>query len=1007
MATKKIKNAPDTEGSLPSEKPRFVMPDNNITIKGARGNNLRNVDLIIPKNKLVVVTGVSGSGKSSITMDTLFAEGQRRYVESLSSYARQFLMRMKKPDVDYIKGICPAIAIEQKTTTGNNRSTVGSMTEVFEFLRLLYARIGQTISPVSGALVKKHQVSDVIDFILSKKDGDRVQLFIPMPTKYADRTLETELNLLLQKGFTRLWNDGNLLQIDDILRGISELKIKNLKLNSDDEGEFKIKNLKLKTSDDGDVEPKAKKSKTKEGDAAIENPFLKLPVTAFKDVDLRILIDRFVVKMGDEENTKRMGDSVQTAFYESEGEAIVEMIGSETRRFNNRFELDDIIFIEPTPQLFNYNNSFGACPTCEGYGKTMGIDADKVIPDSSKSIFEGAIACWKGEKSSEWLDAFLSAAHKFDFPVHRPYKDLSKAEVRIIWNGNAYFHGINKFFSLLEEQTYKIQNRVMLARYRGRTSCPTCEGKRLRQEALYVKMGGCDIADLIEMPIDELQEFFQKLELNDNDRQVARRLLLEVSNRLGFMMNVGLGYLTLSRVSSTLSGGETQRINLTRTLGSNLTSSMYILDEPSVGLHPRDTARLVTVLKNLRDMGNTVVVVEHEEEIIKNADFLVDMGPEAGINGGHVVFAGNYSDIYTDASESLTTKYMNGSMQIETPSVRRRGVHWLELKGARQHNLKNVSVKIPLNTLTVVSGVSGSGKTTLVKQILYPALQRELDPSVAVAPGNFDGLIGDIKKLTAVEMISQSPIGKSSRSNPVTYVKAYDEIRDLFSKQQLAKIRGYKPGQFSFNTDGGRCDTCKGEGEIVVEMQFLADVHLECEECRGRRFKAETLDVLYKGKNIYEILQMSIDESIDFFKDEKGILQKIRPLSNVGLGYVQLGQSSSTLSGGEAQRVKLASFLTKEHSKDHVFFIFDEPTTGLHFHDIRKLLTALNALVEKGHTVMVVEHNMEVIKSADWVIDLGAEGGKLGGNLVFQGTPEGLAEVESSFTGQFLKEKFA
>jgi excinuclease ABC subunit A len=979
MATKKIKDAPKVaenaqntdlsrehrEGVLSNGKPAFMLPDNNnIIIKGARGNNLRNVDLVIPKNKLVVVTGVSGSGKSSITMDTLFAEGQRRYVESLSSYARQFLMRMKKPDVDYIKGICPAIAIEQKTTTGNNRSTVGSMTEVFEFLRLLYARIGQTISPVSGALVKKHQVSDVIDFILSKNDGDRVQLFIPMPTKYADRTLETELNLLLQKGFTRIWNKGNLFQIDEILRG-------------------------------GNVE------------FGIADARLKEPVTAFRDADLRILIDRFVVKKEDEENTKRMSDSVQTAFYESEGEAIVEIMGGETRGFNNRFELDDIIFIEPTPQLFNYNNSFGACPSCEGYGKTMGIDADKVIPDTSKSVFEGAIACWKGEKSSEWLDAFLSAAHKFDFPVHRPYKDLTKAEVRILWNGNQYFHGINKFFSLLEEQTYKIQNRVMLARYRGRTTCPTCEGKRLRQEALYVKIAGHDIADLIEMPIDELQVFFNQLELTENDRQIGRRLLLEVNNRLGFMMNVGLGYLTLSRVSSTLSGGETQRINLTRTLGSNLTSSMYILDEPSVGLHPRDTARLVTVLKNLRDMGNTVVVVEHEEEIIKNADFLVDMGPEAGINGGHVVFAGSYDKIYTDASESLTTKYMNGTMQIETPSVRRRAVHWLELKGARQHNLKNVSVKIPLNTLTVVSGVSGSGKTTLVKQILFPALQRELDPSVAVAPGQFDALIGDIKKLTAVEMISQSPIGKSSRSNPVTYVKAYDDIRDLFSKQQLAKIRGYKAGQFSFNTDGGRCDTCKGEGEIVVEMQFLADVHLECEECRGRRFKGETLDVLYKGKSIYDVLQMSIDESIEFFKDEKNILQKIRPLSNVGLGYVQLGQSSSTLSGGEAQRVKLASFLTKENNKDHVFFIFDEPTTGLHFHDIRKLLTALNALVEKGHTVLVVEHNMEVIKSADWVIDLGAEGGKLGGHLVYQGTPEGLAKVDESFTGQFLKEKFA
>ena len=956
MALKELEKPKHTEGVVPTA-------NNSIFIKGARSNNLRNVDLVIPKNKLVVVTGVSGSGKSSITMDTLFAEGQRRYVESLSSYARQFLMRMKKPDVDYIKGVCPAIAIEQKTTTGNNRSTVGSMTEVYDFLRLLYARIGKTISPVSGEIVKKHQVSDVIDFVLQQNDGDRVQLFIPIPTKYDDRTLEAELTLLMQKGYTRLWSNGYLAQIDEILRGEG-----NENLN-------------------------------------IENEALKQPLTAFKEADIRILIDRFVVKKDDEENTKRMSDSVQTAFYESEGEAIVEIIGGKTQRFNNRFELDDMVFIEPTPQLFNYNNSFGACPTCEGYGKVIGIEEEKVIPDKTLSVYEGAIACWKGEKSGEWLSAFLSEAHKFDFPVHRPYQDLSKKEKQILWEGNKHFQGINAFFAMLEEQTYKIQNRVMLARYRGRTACPTCGGNRIRPEAQYVKINGTGIAELTETPIDELQLFFQKLEISENDKQIARRLLLEIENRLQFMMNVGLSYLTLSRVSSTLSGGETQRINLTRTLGSNLTSSMYILDEPSVGLHPRDTARLVTVLKNLRDLGNTVVVVEHEEEIIKNADFLVDMGPQAGIHGGHVVFAGNYEDIYSEATESLTTKYMNGSMSIPTPTIRRGSTHWIELTGCKQHNLKNISVKMPLNTLIVVSGVSGSGKTTLIKQILHPALQRAVDPTVSVVPGHFDELKGDTKRITAVEMISQSPIGKSSRSNPVTYVKAYDEIRDLFSKQQLSKIRGYKPGIFSFNTEGGRCETCKGEGEIVVEMQFLADVHLECEECRGKRFKAETLDVTYNDKNIFEVLQMSVEEALEFFKKEKGIVQKIKPLNDVGLGYVQLGQSSSTLSGGEAQRVKLASFLGKEGSKDHVFFIFDEPTTGLHFHDIRKLLDALNALVEKGHTVLVVEHNMEVIKSADWVIDLGAEGGKNGGHLVYQGTPEGLADTEGSFTGVFLKEK--
>jgi excinuclease ABC subunit A len=960
MPEKELKKTVDTEGvDIVSEKA--------IYIKGARANNLKNVDLIIPKNKLVVVTGVSGSGKSSITMDTLYAEGQRRYVESLSSYARQFLMRMKKPDVDYIKGICPAIAIEQKVTTGNNRSTVGSMTEVYDFLRLLYARIGKTISPVSGEVVKRHQVSDVIDYILKQNEGDRIQLFIPLPTRYDDRTLEQELNLLLQKGYTRIWKNGKLGQIEDILKNPNELDL--------------------------------------------DNEALKKPVTQFKEADIRILIDRFVVKKDDEENTKRMSDSVQTAFYESEGEAVLEVSSSsafpkgESVSFNNRFELDGILFLDPTPQLFNYNNPYGACPKCEGYGKVMGIDENKVVPDKALSIFEGAIACWKGEKSSEWLDAFLKVAHHLDFPVHRPYQDLTREQQRLIWTGNKFFHGINAFFSMLEEQTYKIQNRVMLARYRGRTNCPTCDAKRLRPEATYVKIGGKDITALTDIPIDEVKAFFDTLVLNDNDLQIGKRLLLEIQNRLDFMTNVGLSYLTLSRVSSTLSGGETQRINLTRTLGSNLTSSMYILDEPSVGLHPKDTAKLVTVLKKLRDLGNTVVVVEHEEDVIKNADYLIDMGPDAGIHGGEVVFAGQYKDIYTAAATSLTTLYMNGTMSIPVPKYRRKAVSWLDLKGAKQHNLKNVSVKIPLNAMTVVSGVSGSGKTTLVKQILYPALQKELDPSVAVVPGYFDTLEGDIKRLTGIEMINQAPIGKSSRSNPVTYVKAYDEIRDIFSKQQLSKIRGYKPGQFSFNTEGGRCETCKGEGEQVVEMQFLADVHLECEECHGRRFKGETLDVTYKGLNIYEILQMSIEEALTFFKDDKGIYQKLKPLNDVGLGYVQLGQSSSTLSGGEAQRVKLGSFLGKEGSKEHIFFIFDEPTTGLHFHDIKKLLDALNGLVEKGHTVLVVEHNMEVIKSADWVIDLGPEGGKAGGHLVYQGTPEDLVNIKESYTGHYLKEK--
>ncbi len=935
---------PETDGKLEA-----------ITIKGAKANNLKNVDLALPKNKLIVVTGLSGSGKSSLTIDTLYAEGQRRYVESLSSYARQFLGRMKKPEVDYIKGICPAIAIEQKVTSGNARSTIGTLTEIYDYLRLLYARVGKTYSPISGDLVKKHEVSDVVDFMLIQPEGARIQLFSPLPYKYTDRKLEQELDLLLQKGYTRIRFDNQLTDIQDLLE---------------------------------------------KGD-----PRLAKTLGALKEAEILILIDRFVVQKEEEDNIRRMADSVQTAFFESEGECVVEILEGESRSFNNRFELDGMTFLEPTPQLFNFNNPYGACPKCEGFSMVMGIDERKVIPDPSKSVQEGAIVCWKGEKYGLWKDRLLETAHVFDFPVHTPYQDLTKEQRRLLWKGNAYFWGIDDFFAELEEKTYKIQNRVMLARYRGRTTCPECEGTRLRKEARYVKIDDVPITDLVDLPIDELYAHFEQLKLSDFDQKVAKRLLLEINTRLKFMLDLGLSYLTLGRITNTLSGGETQRINLTRTLGSNLTSSMYILDEPSIGLHPRDTNRLVKVLNSLRDLGNTVIVVEHEEDVIRNADYLVDIGPEAGIHGGEVIFAGDFDQIFKQASESLTTQYLTGKRTIPIPEVRRKATRFIEIQGARQHNLKNIDVKIPLNILTVVTGVSGSGKTTLVKQILYPALMRQLGENYSKAPGNFKALAGDLDYINQVEMINQSPIGKSSRSNPVTYVKAYDAIRNLMANQQLSKIRGFKPKHFSFNVDGGRCDTCKGEGEQVVEMQFLADVRLICEVCNGKRFKQEVLDVEYKDKNIYDILELTVEEALDFFAEEKDIFQKLKPLNDVGLGYVHLGQSSSTLSGGEAQRVKLASYLGKERHSDSILFIFDEPTTGLHFHDIQKLLKALNALVEHGHSVMVVEHNLEVIKSADWVIDLGPEGGKEGGHLVFAGVPEDLVKVKESYTGKFLKDK--
>lgn len=922
----------------------------NIHIKGARLNNLKDIELMIPKYKLVVVVGLSGSGKSSLIIDTLYAEGQRRYVESLSSYARQFLDRMKKPEVDFIKGICPAIAIEQKVSSSNARSTVGSLTEIYDYLRLLYARIGKTYSPISGEIVKRHTVSDVVDFIFKNKAGTKIQLFTPLQSRH-ERTLEQELNLLLQKGYSRVKFLGELMGIEDVL------------------GHKKFKGSKLTTKDNQEI---------------------------------KLLIDRVVVN-DDEENRKRIADSILTAFAESEGECIVDVMDKKEHYFNNRFELDGMEFLEPTHQLFNYNNPYGACPKCEGYGRILGIDPEKVIPDESLSLFEEAISCWRGEKGKEWLDRLLKSAHHFDFPVHKPYKNLTEKQQELLWNGNEHFWGINEFFAELETKTYKIQNRVILARYRGNTACTECKGYRLRKESSYIKVDQKHIGELIKIPIDELKDFFDKISLSKHDKQLAERIIYEVNSRLQTMMDVGLGYLSLNRLSSTLSGGETQRINLTRTLGSNLTNSLYILDEPSVGLHPKDTENLVKVLVKLRDLGNTVVVVEHEEEVIKNADYIIEIGPMAGSHGGELVFAGTYKDFLK--SKTLTADYITGKKAIAVPKIRRKNINALTLKGCRHHNLKNIDVTIPLNAMTVISGVSGSGKTTLVKHILYPGLLKLKGEAIPTSPGKHDAITGDIKLISGIELINQAPIGKSSRSNPVTYVKAYDSIRKLFSDQQLSKIRGYDPKYFSFNVEGGRCETCKGDGNITVEMQFLADINLVCDECKGQRFKNEILEVRYNDLNINEVLNLTVDEAIIFFSKKKDVTSKLQPLQDVGLGYVKLGQSSSTLSGGEAQRVKLASYLSKEFNNKNIFFIFDEPTTGLHFHDIHKLMDALNALVENGHTVLIVEHNIEVIKSADWIIDLGLTGGKEGGNLLYQGVPEGIKKVKKSYTGEFLKGK--
>ncbi|SEW15810.1 excinuclease ABC subunit A [Chitinophaga sp. YR573] len=934
MATKVKKTEAITDDQSVNTK-------DEIFIKGARVHNLKNVSVGIPRNKLVVVTGVSGSGKSSLTMDTLYAEGQRRYAESLSSYARQFLMRMNKPDVDYIKGICPAIAIEQKVITRTPRSTVGSMTEIYDYLRLLFARIGKTYSPISGQLVKKHEVSDVVDFIKKLPTATKVQLLVTF-RRHAKREVKEELQILMQKGFTRLYVKDKLLRIEELLE-----------------------------------EKKPAVSK-----------------------DAYLLVDRLVVKDFEEDDLHRIADSVQTAFYESEGDCLVEVDGGEMKHFSNRFELDGLQFEEPVPNLFSFNNPYGACPVCEGFGQVLGIDADLVIPDKRLSVFEGAIAPWRGEKMGEYKDALIKVARKFNFPVHKPITDLTDEQVQLLWTGNEHFYGLNEFFKMVEQNLYKVQYRVLQSRYRGRTLCPECNGGRLRKEALYIKINDTNIANLVELPIEDLNNWFTNLQLNEYDQQVGKRILIEIHHRLKTLLDVGLSYLTLNRLANTLSGGESQRIQLTRSLGSNLTNSMYILDEPSIGLHARDTHRLIGVMKELRDLGNTVVVVEHDEQMMEEADYIIDMGPLASHLGGEVIFAGNYQEILKD-SKSLTGKYLSGHLTIEPPANTRKWKKAITLEGCRQNNLKNIDVDFPLQVLTVVSGVSGSGKTTLIKQILYPAMMK-LKGEFAERVGQHRALKGAVDDITQVEMIDQNPIGKSSRSNPVTYIKAYDEIRDLYSKQPMSKMRGFQPKHFSFNVDGGRCDTCKGEGEVIVEMQFLADVHLVCETCGGKRFKEEVLEVTYKGKSIYDVLSMSVEESLEFFKEEKDVCNKIRPLSDVGLGYIKLGQSSDTLSGGEAQRVKLASFLGKGKAQGHIMFIFDEPTTGLHFHDIKKLLASFNALIEQGHTVLVIEHNMDVIKSADWVIDLGPEGGAGGGKLLYAGLPEGLKKVKESYTGKYL-----
>lgn len=921
-------------------------PKKNIIIKGAQVHNLKNVDVAIPRNKLVVITGLSGSGKSSLAFDTLYAEGQRRYVESLSSYARQFLGRLDKPKVEYIKGIAPAIAIEQKVNTTNARSTVGTSTEIYDYVKLLFARIGRTYSPISGREVKKNTVTDVVSDVKTFELDSKWLLLAPIHLEEG-RKLEDKLKVLLQQGFARILVNNEMVRLDDLPDSLAKKEI-----------------------------------------------FL--------------IVDRIVVNhdtSGEEEFYNRLADAVQTAFFEGKGICHLQELNSDKKySYSNNFELDGITFLEPNVHLFSFNNPYGACPVCEGYGNIIGIDAELVVPNTTLSVFENAIFPWRGESMSWFRDELVNKAYKFDFPIHKPYYQLSEDQKELIWNGNTYFQGLNDFFKELEEKNYKIQNRVMLSRYRGKTKCHSCKGKRLRIEASYVKINEKTVSDLVDLPIKHLVTFFKNIDLDVYEKQIAKRLLIEINNRLSFLTEVGLDYLTLNRNSATLSGGESQRINLATSLGSSLVGSMYILDEPSIGLHPKDTERLIKVLLSLRDLGNTVIVVEHDEDIMKAADMIIDIGPEAGTLGGHLVAQGTYDEILK--STSLTAKYLNGDLEITVPKKRRTFKNFIDIKGARENNLQNIDVTFPLDVLTVITGVSGSGKSTLVKKILFPAMQKKLE-NVGEKAGQFTEMTGSFAQIKHIEYVDQNPIGRSSRSNPVTYIKAYDDIRELYAKEKLSKIRGYLPKHFSFNVDGGRCETCKGEGSINVEMVFMADVQLPCETCNGKRFKKEVLEVAFEGKNIHDILTMTIDDAISFFikNNQTKITQKLQPLQDVGLGYVQLGQSSSTLSGGEAQRIKLASFLVKGATKDKALFVFDEPTTGLHFHDIKKLLASFDALIDKGHSVIVIEHNLDLIKCADWIIDLGPEGGENGGKLLAVGTPEQVVKIKKSVTGKYLKEK--
>ena len=921
-----------------------VNPKENIIIKGAQLHNLKNIDVVIPRNELVVITGLSGSGKSSLAFDTLYAEGQRRYVESLSSYARQFLGRLNKPKVDYIKGIAPAIAIEQKVNSTNPRSTVGTTTEIYDYLKLLFARIGKTYSPISGKQVKKHTVTDVIDFISSFDEGTKLLLLSPIILEEG-RSIENKLDTHQKQGYSRVKINNQVIRIDEVL---------------------------------------------KNGIKSSENLFL--------------VVDRIVFKH-DEDFLNRLADAIETAFFEGVGSCIIETVneGKQTT-FNNKFELDGITFLEPNAHLFSFNNPYGACHKCEGYGDVIGIDVDLVIPNTALSVYENAIFPWRGESMSWYRDQLVINSHKFDFPIHKPFFELTESQKSLVWSGNEYFEGLDSFFTELESKAYKIQNRVMLSRYRGKTKCNVCKGKRLREEANNVKINNSTITDLVDLPIKELISFFNELKLDKYQSKIAKRLLVEINTRLEFLSNVGLSYLTLNRKSNSLSGGESQRINLATSLGSSLVGSMYILDEPSIGLHPKDTERLINVLKSLRDLGNTVVVVEHDEDIMKAADTIIDIGPEAGTFGGEVVATGGFKHILE--SDTLTAKYLNGELQIEVPKKRRKTKYHIDVLGARENNLKNIDVTFPLGMLTVITGVSGSGKSTLVKKILYPAIQKKLT-GFSDKAGQFTKINGNHSNVQHVEFVDQNPIGRSSRSNPVTYVKAYDDIRALFASQKLSKIRNYQAKHFSFNVDGGRCETCKGEGEVTIEMQFMADVHLTCDTCGGKRFKKEVLEVTFEGKTIDNILNMTIDNAINFFETtgQTKIKNKLQPLQDVGLGYVTLGQSSSTLSGGEAQRIKLATFLGKGSKSDNALFIFDEPTTGLHFHDIQKLLKSFQALIEKGHSIVVIEHNIDLIKCADYIIDLGPEGGKDGGNLIASGTPEEIIKNSKSITGKYLSDK--